>query len=146
METNGIKFTRHIYNRLKGTESKKEYELIKNTLAKPILPEIVRIELNQDLQNSKKINSWLLVNNIPNWKYGSKVTALIPTGKNNIFEGNLRNLNFEKSMPGSLIFFEFSRNNEMLVIDIFEDFYTENPFAFNLILEAHKFLLRKKAS
>ena len=145
METNGVKFSRHVYSKLKGTDWNTEYELIRNSLEKPILPPIIKIEVNRGYNNSKGIGHWLCVYNEPNWQYGNRVTGLRPTSRNNIFEGNLIKPHLDKPTPGSLVFFEFSRNNELLVIDVFKDFYTDNPFAFRLILETHKFILSKKA-
>lgn len=144
METNGIKFTRHVYNKLKGTDWHTAYELIKNSIEKPILPSFIKIENNLGFNNSKGINHWLCVYNIPNWKYGTRVTGLRPTYKNNVLEGNLINPDSVKPTPGSLIFFEFSRNNELLIIDVFKDFYTVDPFEFRMILGTHRFILSKK--
>lgn len=141
-----IKFTRHIYNRLKGTDWNTEYELIKNFHNKPVLPRIIRIEPNRGYNNSKGIKDWLCVYNAPNWRYGARVTGLRPTTRGNVYEGNLINPDHVKPTPGSLIFFEFSEKREILVIDVFENFYTHNPFTFRLIFDTHQFLLNKKGS
>lgn len=146
METNSIKFTRHVYTRISGTDWNTEYQLIKNSVQKAILPEIIRIEPNRGFNGSKNIDNWLCVYNCPDWQYNNRVTGLRKTYINNVFEGNLIDSNLEKLTPGSLIFFEFSANNELLVIDVFKDFYTHEPFVFRFLIESHKFLLRKKAS
>ena len=86
------------------------------------------------------------MNNCAKWEYGARVTGLQPTHLKNVFEGGLKNAASEKFSPESLIFFEFSKNRELLVIDLFKGFYTDNPFAFSLILESHNFLLHKKGS
>ena len=52
METNGISFTRHIYNKAPGTDRPNEYHLIKNALQRPFLPEAVRIERAHPEKNS----------------------------------------------------------------------------------------------
>ncbi len=145
METNGVKFSRHVYSKLKGPTRQTEYELIRNSVAKPILPAIIKIEPNTGPTASKGIINWLCVDSCKDWQYGTRVTGLQPTTRKNVFEGSLKNLHIEQTTPGSLIFFEFSRNNELLVIDIFKDFYTGNPFAFSLLLESHQFILSKKA-
>ena len=145
METNGFNFTRHIYNLAPGTDKPTEYHLIKNSLQRPFLPEIIKIEPGnpESIRNRRET---LCVNNCRSWKYGARVTDLLPTNLNNVFEGSLKNAALEKSAPESLIFFEFSKNREILVIDLFKGFYTDNPFAFSLILESHQFLLHKKGS
>ncbi len=145
METNGVKFSRHVYSKLKGTTRQTEYELIRNSITKPILPPIIKIEPNQGSNACKGVNNWLCVENLKDWQYGTRVTGLQPTTRKNVFEGSLIKPHIEQPTPGSLIFFEFSRNNELLVIDIFKDFYTGNPFAFSLLLESHQFILSKKA-
>ncbi len=141
METNGVKFSRHVYSKLKGSKRQTEYELIKNSLEKSILPPIINIE---HPEATGKKDNWLYVSNVPNWQYGTRVTGIIPTSRENVYEGNLIKPHLDKPTPGSLIFFEFSRNNELLVIDVFKDFYTDNPFTFRLILESHQFILSKK--
>ncbi len=146
METNSIKFTRHVYTRISGTDWNNEYQLIKNSIQKAILPEIIRIEPNRGFNVSKNIDNWLCVYNCPDWQYKNRVTGLRKTYINNVFEGNLIDPTRKELTPGSLIFFEFSANDELLVIDVFKDFYTHEPFTFRLLIESHKFLLRKKAS
>ena len=145
METNGINYTRHIYNLVPGTEKPTEYHLIKNSLQRALLPEEIRIEPGNP-ENIRNRRETLCVNNCRSWEYGARVTDLLPTSLKNVFEGNLKNAAVEKSAPESLIFFEFSKNRELLVIDLFKGFYTDNPFAFSLILESHQFLLHKKGS
>ena len=145
METNGISYTRHIYNKAPGTSRPNEYDLIKNALHRPYLPSTVRIEPSTGQRNSS-IKETLCVQNCPTWEYGARVTGLQPTNLKNVFEGSLKSAAFEKSAPESLIFFEFSKNRELLVVDLFKGFYTDNPFAFSLILESHQFLLHKKGS
>ena len=147
METNGINYIRHIYNRrsrICSNDLHTEYELIKNFLQKIVLPAAVTIEKTSETSTNNLINSWLCVERKTDWPYGTRVTGLQTTKSKNIFEGNLLNPAFEKRTPGSLIFFEFSKNKEILVIDVFKDFYTDNPFAYKLIFESHQFLLRKK--
>ncbi len=142
METNGINYTRHIYNKAPGNRKPTEYHLIKNALQRPFLPEKIRIEPGANGRTKES----LCIFNCPTWEYGSRVTDLQPTNETNVFEGCLRNPALENFKPESLIFFEFSKNREILVIDLFKGFYTENPFAFSLILESHQFLLHKKGS
>ena len=144
METNSIKYYRHIYQLDNETAWHTEYRQVKNTVHPSILPEAIRIEVNRGYNESKNIDHWFCVYNCPDWKYGNRVTGLRKTYLPNIFEGNLIDPEVKTPQPGSLIFFEFSAKKEILVVDVFKNFYTQNPFAFRLLLEKHNFLLRKK--
>ncbi len=139
METNGIKYFRHIYHAGKGTKGSGTFEKVNNNVHRSLLPEKINIRNNGNKQELS-----FCVEDPGKWKFGSRVSELLETHIQNVFEGNLITLDREKPEPGSLIFCELAANEKILVVDVFPDFYTHNPFVFRLLLEKHDFLLRKK--
>ena len=146
MQTNGINYVRHIYTLLKGPNNAGCYQLIKNNVKHTILPEAVKIELNSDLKNNSLTQKWLILVPEKGKNLSKKRIGIAKTGFNNIYEGSMPDLDNSSNTGGNLIFFEFSNNDELLVIDIFKNFNTQNPFAFKFLLENHEFLIQKKAS
>ena len=138
METNKIKFCRHIYHLSKKSASK-TYEKVNNTVHRSVLTDTIKLQ-----QSGGKTEIYFCVTNPRNWDFGSRVSVLLETNLKNVFEGNLSSIDTERPEPGTLLFCEFSANHKVLVIDVFPGFYTQNPFAFSLLLEKHDFLLRKK--
>ncbi|MDR5591206.1 hypothetical protein [Christiangramia sp. SM2212] len=140
METNGIKFHRHIYQKSKGRNSNISiFEKVNNNIHKSLLPERVTL---QKPRNKRELS--FCVEDPANWRFGSRVSELLETHLINIFEGNLLAKERKSPEPGTLMFCELASNEKILVIDIFPEFYTHNPFVFRLLLEKHEFLLRKK--
>ena len=146
MQTNGINYVRHVYSLLKGSKNKGCYHLIKNNIKNTLLPEAIKIEVNRDLKKTGLIEKWLILIPSESTNLHKKRIGIARTGLNNIYEGSVADLNNNSTKGENLIFFEFSNNDELLIIDFFKNFNTQNPFAFKFLLENHEFLLQKKAS
>lgn len=144
METNNISFCRHIYQLKTSATNYDVYTKVKNSFQASLLPDKVNICSVPGKETRKTPKKQLKVDFESYWPYGKRVTDLNSTQLSNIYEGWLVDPNVKDPFPGSLIFFEFSENSKLLVIDVFQDFYTHNPFTFSLMLSGHKFLLRKK--
>ncbi len=140
METTGIKYFRHIYHACKGSSNGiANFEKVNNAVHRSLLPDKVKIKRNGNISEL-----CFCIENPAKWKFGSRISSLLETHFKNIFEGNLLSLEREKPEPETLLFCELASNEKVLIIDVFPGFYTHNPFAFRLLLEKHKFLLRKK--
>lgn len=146
MQTNEINYVRHVYSLSKGPKNKGCYHLIKNNIKNTLLPEAIRIEVNRDLKKTGLIEKWLILIPSESTNLHKKRIGIARTGLNNIYEGSIADLNNNSTTGENLIFFEFSNNDELLIIDIFKNFNTQNPFAFKFLLENHEFLIQKKAS
>lgn len=140
METNGIKYFRHIYHQGKGSNGTTTFEKVNNSVHKSLLPGKVKLQ-----NNSEKPELIFCVEDPAKWDFGNRISELLETHIKNVFEGNLITLERKRPEPGTLIFCELASNEKILVIDVFPEFYTHNPFVFRLLLEKHEFLLRKKA-
>ncbi len=150
MKTANIKFSRGIYtySSINKDETVRDYKLLKTDLEQnKIFTEIIRIEKDNGFHDrSRKFEHYLYLRNCTNWKRCSK-TGLAFTQINNVFEGNisrvveLQNKNkkgkdFETPQHFTIV--QFLENKNIIVLDIFENFYPHPKELLNKFIAEHK--------
>lgn len=107
----------HVYKEINEGKYKtvKHYELIENNTT-PKLPQLLNISKNQDCAKSMP-DFWLRIREGNKW--GRYITGLFKTSKNLVYKGDTKK-------KRNLLIFKFSDNAKTLVIDYYENYYTND--------------------
>ncbi|MFV8280603.1 hypothetical protein ACNKXS_03615 [Christiangramia marina] len=136
MHTNGFKYIRHYYRMDSVSNCGIIYELDSVDHSEIFLPEKVGCTIAGNKEFSPRNLDF----------FGDAGPCnLQPTSKPGIYEGFLVDLIHGKPLPTSTILARFLENEHMLVLDLFQGFYTYNPFLFKAILDNHSFIITNKA-
>ena len=116
-------FIRHTYKVTSELKSYTVYALDEVTGNKNLLTDILRIEKFQGKSNASNINDYLRLRNTTNWSKCEQVTGLRPTIKDDLFYGDWRNLDNPKLPTKTLLMFSFSKDKQILFLDVYRGFY-----------------------
>lgn len=150
MKTANIKYTRGIYNLSKMLENEDRYYTLEN---KDLLnndglhTEFLKVE-RRNRYNSATLEFYyfLRFRTCTNWQRCKK-TGLAVTGITNVFHGNISTvIGLQKlkengklfENPKHFVIGQFIKDNKILVIDIFENFYPVNNDARKCFINEHK--------
>lgn len=150
METANKKYSRGIYNLSKMLENEDKYYTIENKdllNSDPLHTEFLKIEKrNHFNSDTLEFYYYLRFRTCTNWRRCKK-TGLAVTGINNVFHGNISvvlGLHQQKENgkifenPQHFIIAQFLKDNKILIIDIFKDFYPVNNDARKCFINEHK--------
>lgn len=130
---------RHIYQ-VQNPERYKEvkhYLIVEVSNGNRQLPEIANISENRNFSKAKNVDYWLKGKNTNQNKFSKPITGLKPTGQPLIYYGDIPTKKDGRFKPKDLLIFRFSTNAETLTIDLYQDFYTNNPAELHAIIKNH---------
>ena len=110
METNGIKYIRHIYQVKKDNRNSLNYEQITNSIQTGFLPQNMEIQSGSNSKNSRNFGK-IMFSGCNSQNLENKEITLVPTDLLNISEGVIKD---PKTKKESIVFVEFSRNLKIL--------------------------------
>lgn len=131
--------TRHVY-RVQHPERYKEvrhYSIVEVSNGNRKLTASLNVSKDRHFSQAHNIAYWLKERdtNLNKWK--PPVTGLKPTGQPMIYYGDIPTKRKGRFMPKHLLIFRFSTNAETLTIDVYRDFYTENPAELYALIQKH---------
>lgn len=130
---------RHVYQ-VQNPERYKEvkhYLIVEVSNGKRQLPEIANISENRNFSKARNVNYWLKGKDTNQKKFSRPITGLKPTGQPLIYYGDIPTKKNGRFTPKHLLIFRFSTNSETLTIDLYRDFYTNNPGELHAIITNH---------
>lgn len=150
METANINYTRGIYNLSKMLENEDRYYTLENKdllNSECLNTEFLKVERrNHFNSDTLEFYYFLRFRTCTNWQRCKK-TGLAVTGINNVFHGNISTvieLQQQKENgklfenPKDFVIAQFIKDNKILIIDIFENFYPVNYDARICFVNEHK--------
>ncbi len=139
METDNLKYTRHLFKIVPNDYKYSLYELQLLLNGNHALPGIVRIEENRKYNEGTGFDEILIVKDQPQWNKCKQTTGMRPTSKENCFYGDLRQMAPNGETFKSLLIVQYDENKETLVIDYFKNFYPYNNTVRSQIINNHKY-------
>lgn len=128
-------FVRHVYKVEKVLKTYTVYQLDKVQQGTNRLTEKLRIELFRGYSEATDIKYYLRLRDTGNWDSCEKVTGLRPTNLPQVFHGN------RKKGTKSLLLFQFSKDRQTLIIDVFPAFYPTHKGILIKIIQNHPYHL-----
>lgn len=126
-------FVRHIYKVEKVLKTYTVYHLETVQQGTNQLTEKLRIELYRGYSDAAGIEYYLRLRDTGNWSSCEKVTGLRPTNRTLVFDGN------RKKGSKSLLLFQFSKDRQTLIIDVFRAFYPAHKGILTKIVQTHPY-------
>jgi len=115
--TGNVEIIRHSYKVCKALKSYTVYELAEPH-QRTELTELIRIEKFRYFSNGSGFDDYLRLRNTNNWKTCEQVTGLIKTEYPGLFFGDRIH-----SGTKNLLIFQFSKDNQRLIIDYYTKYY-----------------------
>ena len=146
-------YSRHIYvlddEKTSYRGYKLESTLLQNVDDKSnamVLPVYIRIEFNRGCNNTRECERLLRIKDADTWEKTTLVTRLQKVPATEIFEGNFARFENDRTIPESLILFQFENDFDELAIDVFKDFYIQDVFEKRHLIRNHEYHYNKKAA
>ena len=116
-------YIRHTYRVTNELKSYTVYELSTSEGNVNLLTDILRIEQFQGKSNSTIIVDYLRLRTTTSWSKSELITGLRPTIKDHLFYGDWRKLDNPSYPTKTLLLFSFSKDRQILFIDVYRGFY-----------------------
>lgn len=116
-------YIRHTFKVTSELKSYTVYAVDEVTGNKNLLTDILRIEKFQGKSNSTIIVEYLRLRTATSWIKSELITGLRPTIKDNLFYGDWRKLGNPGYPTKTLLLFSFSKDRQILFIDVYRGFY-----------------------
>ena len=161
MKTGGIEYLRGIYkiNTNKSNENFKYYNLLNTELLEKcnLFTDLLRVEKDNGFhEKSRWYDNWLKLRNTENWETCTR-SGLAFTKIERVYEGNISQVLDLKTQrevhlrgkvyykpyenPKHLLIAQVDEFAEVLVLDIFKDFYPNKREVLNLFIKEHQYHL-----
>lgn len=119
---------RHVYE----VQNPERYKEVKHYLIVEVangnrqLNEMVNISKDRKFSKAKDVDYWLKGKDTNQKKWSKAITGLKPTSTPMVYYGDIPVKQKGKIKPTNLLLFYFYENAKKLIIDVYNDFYTQN--------------------